>query len=131
MSNESYHMIYCSCSFNARMDLIRSTPLLSCFFGPALANATEEVRLPRELARLGCFETQDGVPAQLIKDTVYLQRENFWIFIFLDRNKLYSKILQTKKGFLKKSEYFPRNWDVSDFHRKLNFTLIDSILLPM
>ena len=75
----------------------------------------------------GCFlET-----ARSLKVTVYLQRENFWIFIFLDKNKLPRKFLQTKTEFSKKSEYLPRNWDVSDLHRKLNFTLIDSILLPV
>ena len=68
---------------------------------------------------------------RFLKVTVYLQRENFWIFIFLDKNKLLSKFFQTKKEFLKKSEYLPRNWDVSDFHRRLNFTLIDSIFLPV
>ena len=63
---------------------------------------------------------------------MHLQSENLWIFICLDRNKLYSKILQTKKKeFWKKSDNFPRNWDVSDFHRKLNFTFVDSIFLPM
>ena len=66
-----------------------------------------------------------------VKVTVYLQREIFWIFIFSDKNKLPSRFLQTKKEFSKKSEYLPRNWEVSDFHRKLNFTLIDSILLPV
>ena len=69
--------------------------------------------------------------ARALKVTVYLQRENFWIFIFLNKNKLPSKFLQTKKEFLKKSEYLPRNWDVSNFHWKLNFALIDSILLPV
>ena len=82
------------------------------------------------LLSITCQRLQTG-NRKLVKVTVYLQRENFWIFIFLDRNKLPSKFLQTKKEFSKKSEYSPRNWDVSDFHRKLNFTLIDSILLPV
>ena len=55
----------------------------------------------------------------------------FGFSFFLDKNKLPSKFLRTKKEFSNKSEYLPRNWDVSDFHRKLNFTLIDSILLPV
>ena len=61
-------------------------------------------------------------------------REKMFVFFFcffFDKNKLPSKFLQTKKEFSKKNEYLPRNWDVSDFHQKLNFTLIDSILLPV
>ena len=53
----------------------------------------------------------------------------FGFSFFLVKNKLPSKFLQTKREFSKKSEYLPSNWDVSDFHQKLNFTLIDSILL--
>ena len=37
--------------------------------------------------------------------TFWLQRGNFWILIFLDKNKLPSKFLQTKKELSKKSEY--------------------------
>ena len=57
--------------------------------------------------------------------------KKFLDFHFLDKNKLSSKFLQTKKEFSKKSEYLPRNWDLSDFHRKINFPLIESILLPV
>ena len=53
-------------------------------------------------------------------------------FLFLDKNKLPSKFLQTRKKLCKKkSKYLPRNEDVSSFHLKFNFTLIDSILLPV
>ena len=78
------------------------------------------------------FENTDERYLQF-KVTVYAQRKNFWIsfFFFLHKNKLSSKDLQIKKEFQKKIEYLARNWDVSDFHRRLNFTLTDSILLPM
>ena len=37
--------------------------------------------------------------SEIIKVTVYVQRENVWIFVFLDKNKPDSKLLQTKKEF--------------------------------
>ena len=46
----------------------------------------------------------------ILKVTMIVQRENFKIFFFIYRNKLFSKILQTnKQKFLERREYLPRN----------------------